>query len=190
MMPNAHKRAWVAVLSSGILASTACFSTVDPAAEQAFIAKLGQTTVTVFPACLRMADPDTYDADAATDIAAFLADEDFAETVVSADQVPITGPWHSNQLQMWQESAAALGEYVQTNPITTEYAFLAEYLFLGGNGGVGGVHCYFVDSQGTLAYGFLINSHNPDFAEADPQTVQDCTALLIKALRDDLQELK
>lgn len=180
-MSSTHKRVCVVVLGAVILYGTACSSTIDPAAEEAFMAKLGQTTMTVFPACVRMAEPETYDADAATDIAAFLTDEGLADAAASIDEVPITGSWHSNQLQMWQESAAALGAYVQANPITTEYALLAEYLILG-TGTVGGVHYYIVDSQGTLAYGRLLNSHHSEFADADPQDTDDCTDLVIEIL--------
>ena len=82
---------------------------------------------------------------------------------------------------MWQESAAALGAYVQANPITTEYALLAEYLILGTEN-VGGVHYYIVDSQGTLAYGILLNSHHSEFIDADPQDTDDCTDLVIEML--------
>jgi len=44
--------------------------------------------------------------------------------------------------------------------------------------------------QGALVHGFLRNSHYADFNEIDPQTVEDCTTLLIAALRDELQDLQ
>ena len=38
-----------------------------------------------------------------------------------------------------------------------------------------------------MAYAVLLNSHHKPFYEADPQTVADCTAVLIGVLCDDLK---
>jgi hypothetical protein len=177
----------VLLIASTVLCTIACASLIDPVAEEAFMANLGDTSMTVFPAYLRIADTEDYAPDAATEIAAWFDAEGLAETTVSEAQVPITGAWHSNQMLMWQESAAALAEYVQANPIATEYALLAEYITLGGNGGIGGVHCYIVDAAGKVAYGFLTNSHHDIFNEINPQTTADCTELVITVLQEDLQ---
>ena len=105
---------------------------------------------------------------------------------ISQEQVPITGPWHANQAGMLSESAADFAAYITDHPVETEYALLPEYLFLGG-GAVGGIHCYIIDGENRLAFVVLLNSHWPIFAEMDPKTVDDCTDVLIAALRKDLE---
>jgi hypothetical protein len=74
---------------------------------------------------------------------------------------------------------------VRENPIRTDYALLPEYLF--GRTKAGGIHCYVLDGQGTLADVVLLNDHWPRFAEVDPRTVEDCTDVLINVLRDSWQ---
>ncbi len=157
----------------------------DPIAQEAFLASLGNTSITVFPAFVRE-DDSAYDESAALSIGAFLTDEGLADVTVSTEQVPITGPWHSNQSQMLQESAAEFAAYLNDDPVDTEYALLPEYLFLGNNAGVGGVHCYIVDADNRLAFVVLQNSHWPIFTEVNPQTVDDCTTILIEVLRESL----
>lgn len=163
-----------------------CRGIVDPAAEAAFLKSLGNTSITVFPAYVR-GEQDTdpvYDADAAQAIAGFIDEENLATVTVSDEQVPITGPWHMNQAQMLQESAASFGGYLEDNPAESDYALLAEYLL--GPRTVMGIHCYVIDGEGRIAYVVLLNSHHNPFSEADPQTVEDCTEVLLSVLREDL----
>jgi hypothetical protein len=176
------------ILSFAVLAFTmaSCRGIVDPAAEAAFLKSLGETSITVFPAYVRGeqdADP-VYDADAAQAIAGFIDEEDLATVTVSDEQVPITGPWHMNQAQMLEESAAAFSGYLQDDPAESDYALLPEYLI--GPRTVMGIHCYVIDGDGRLAYVVLLNSHHRPFSEADPQTVEDCTEVLLSVLREDL----
>jgi len=159
---------------------------VDPAARQALMQSLGNTSFTVFSAFVRDADERYYDAESADLIGAFLAGDGLANVTVSESHVPITGPWHSNQFQMLQESAAAFAAHLEENPPETDYALLAEYIFLGGEGGVGGIHCYILDTNGNVAHVVLLNSHHNEFSDAEPETVPDCTDVLIGVLRDDL----
>lgn len=163
-----------------------CQSPIDPAAEQKFLDGLASTSITVYPAVVRDGAESSYDVAGATELADFLAAEFVAEAKVSPEEVAVTGGWHSNEALMWQESAAALAAHVEAHPIDTAYAILPEYLILG-NGPVGGIHCYVVDAEGTLAYGLLLNSHHEEFQDADPQTVQDCTPVLMTALRNELK---
>jgi hypothetical protein len=162
-----------------------CAGPVDPAAKDAFFSSLGDTTMTVFPAFVRDGHEGLYDEAAAVRIGELFTDEGLAEATISQERVPITGPWHCNQARMLSESAAEFAGYLQDHPVDTEYAFLPEYLLLR-DSAVGGIHCYIVDAENRLAYVVLQNSHWPIFTEVDPQTLDDCTEILIRVLRQEL----
>ena len=163
------------------------FNVLDQEANQAFRQSLGATTLTVYPAFVRDGDTPVYNAEAAEQVAEFFRSEQLADVTLSAAEVPITGAWGMNQLKMLQESADDFALYLAENPTETEYALLAEFL-IGGQGVPVGIHCYVLDAQRRLAYVILLNSHHDVFADADPQTASECTAVLIAALREDLVE--
>ena len=85
-----------------------------------------------------------------------------------------------------RESAQAFADHILANPIVTEYGFLAEYIFLAGGGGVGDIHCYILDTSGIVAFVVLLNSHHEPFSAADPQSIEDCTSVLIDVVWDVL----
>jgi hypothetical protein len=167
-------------------ASAGCGGIVDEQANKTFIERLGHTSVTVYPAFVRIAKESEYEPGVTDAIAAFFTDQGWATVEVSEDQVPITGGWRMNQARMLRESAEDFAKYVVEHGIQTDYALLPEYL-TGGAGHVGGIHCYILDTEGTVAYATLLNSHHRPFQEAQPQTVADCTAVLIVILHDDLK---
>lgn len=173
----------LAVVGMGVVLLAGCAGPVDQAAKDAFLGSLGNTSITVFPAFVRDGEPP-YDENAAVSIGEFLTDEGLAEVAISQEQVPITGPWHNNQARMLRESAAEFAEYLKANPTATQYGLLPEYL--AGDWGVGGIHCYIVDADNRLAFVVLQNSHWPIFTEVNPQTVDDCTEVLIRVLRESL----
>jgi hypothetical protein len=158
-----------------------CGSPIDPAAESQFKQALGHTSITVFPAVIRT-EKIAYDAAAAQRLGQFLKDQGLAEATVANADVPITGGWSYNEAAMWRQSAAALADYVKKHPIATAYAMLPEYLGVTGKNPVGGVHLYVVDKDGQIVSGIQLNSHFKSFAEMDPKTADDCTALLMKVI--------
>ena len=162
-----------------------CAGPVDPAAKEAFFSSLGDTTMTVFPAFVRDGQESLYDESGAVRIGELFADEGLAEVTISQERVPITGPWHCNQARMLRESAAGFAGHLQDHPVDTGYALLPEYLLLR-DSVVGGIHCYIVDAENRLAYVVLQNSHWPIFTEVDPQTLDDCTEVLVRVLRQEL----
>jgi hypothetical protein len=171
-----------------LLLLTGCSGGItDPEAEKILREKLGDTSFTIFPAYIRYGDSDdSYDEDAATNLDLFFEDEDLANVTLSEEKVPLQETWHSNQSEMLRESAEAFAGHILANPIATEYGFLAEYIFLAGSGSVGGIHCYILDTSGIVAFVVALNSHHEAFSEADPQTIEDCTSVLIDVLRDTL----
>lgn len=172
------------MLAALVLTGGCAIPAADRQAKKLLMNKIGSTSFTVFPAFVR-AEEVSYDDGAAAAISEFLSNDGLGTVVVSAEHVPVTGPWHSNQAKMLRESAAEFAAYLRENRVETEYAVLPEYLFLGG-GGVGGIHCYIVDGEYRLAFVVLLNSHWGVFAAADPETIDDCTAVLIEVLRDEL----
>lgn len=163
-----------------------CGGVADPAAEKQFMQVLGETTVTVFPTCVREGKQLRDDADSAARIRAFLEDENLAKAVRSDVHVPITSEWGMNQARMFRDSAADFAAFVKANPIDTEYAVMAEYLF--GKSEAGGVHVYVVRKDGVIAYGSLWNSHQKVFSDVSPRTVDECTDVLLAGLRVDLEQ--
>ena len=167
------------------LAGVSCGGIVDPAAEAMFLQSLGDTSITVFPAFVRGEDT-SYDANTAEEVAGFFEAEQLAAASVSDQEVPITDPWGSNQAEMLRNSAASFAAHLNENPVETEFALLPEYLM--GPGYAVGIHCYIIDGEGRIAFAELLNSHHAPFSNADPQTVEDCTEVLMSVLREDFQE--
>ena len=162
-----------------------CASLVDPQANQTLLQSLGNTSFTVFPTFVRYAKETSYDNTDTAAVSIFLTDNNLGQVTVSDQQVAITGGWQMNQSAMWRESAEAFAQHLAANPIQTDYALLPEYL-IGGNGVPVGIHCYILNTQGDVAAGFRLNSHYSIFTDANLQTAQDCTAVLIQALADAL----
>ena len=62
-----HVAAMTLCLGATVAGVNGCsMSIVDPAAQEAFLTNLGNTSITVFPAFIRNGDDALYDADAAT----------------------------------------------------------------------------------------------------------------------------
>jgi hypothetical protein len=169
------------VTAAGVLSLRGCADAADPAARKAYLGALGTTSITVYPTYIRRRTGD-YDEAAAERLAAFLRAENLAEVTVTDERVPITGSWRRNQAGMLQESAEAFAAHVRANPIDTDYALLAEYLFL--HDAAGGIHCYVLDAEGTLAYAVLLNDHWKPFKKVMPRTVDECSDVLIDVFRD------
>lgn len=171
-----------AICAATALVMGGCKGIEDQEANKIFLKKLGDTSITVFPAVIRSREIK-YDADAAKSIGDFLTAEKLAEVTVTGSAVPIPGPWHGNQARMLRESADAVAAYLKENPVQTEYVLLAEYLF--DRESAGGVHCYILDAEGTVAYAALLNSHHKMFTDVNPKTVADCNEILLSVLRKD-----
>lgn len=164
-----------------------CGSVVDADAEKTMLGKLGNTTITVYPAYLRMSNGADYSEAAAKQIAEFFDQRHLATVSIANDQVPIGGEWKMNQSKMLRESIAAFQSYLRDHPPQTDYAFLAEYLLVTGeHSGVIGVHGYLLDREGRVACAVGVNSHHDSFNEVNPKTVDDCTLVLLKSIAPDL----
>ncbi len=170
-------------VAMGLLCLTGC-GPVDSAAKEVFLSRVGNTSITVFPAFVRKGQERSYNAKAAVTIGEFLTGKSLAEVELSDVEVPITGSWRHDQAKMLRESAEDFAAYLKEHPVKTEYALLPEYLLL--RSSVGGIHCYVVDAENRVAFVVLLNSHWDTFRKMNPKTVDDCTAVLIETLREEL----
>lgn len=170
---------------AGLSMGGGCMSPIDPQARDTFLARLGSTSITVFPGSFRRGAESSFDPDDAAALAAMLNDAQLAVARTTDAQAPIAGPGHMDQSRMFRESAAAFGAYVREHPIDTDYALMAEYLM--GHSEAGGIHMYVVDREGRLAWGLLLNSHHAGFAADKPKSVADATKLLAQVAREELQ---
>jgi hypothetical protein len=174
----------------GLLALTlgGCGGVADPAAEKTLRAKLGQASVTIFPAFVRAGGhgPKTYDPAVAQRIGDAWTEAKLGTATVSDVEVPINSPWSMNQAKMHAGSLADFRAYIQQHPLKTDYALLPEYLF-SKPGGVVGVHVYVLDADGVCPYAVLLNSHWEAFNAVNPKTVDDCTQIVLNVLKAELR---
>jgi len=170
----------------GLTMGGGCERVVDPQAEQTFRAKLGNTSVTVFPVFVRDGEQKKYDASAAKQIGDHLTSAELARVTLSSAEVPITSAWGMNQARMFRDSVADFRTYLKDHPIDTEYALLPEYL-IGSRGVVVGVHAYLLEASGPCAYAIGLNSHHKPFNDVNPKTAEDCTTIVINVLRAELK---
>ena len=169
-----------------LLSAGACGSVIEDEARDAFRAKLGSTSFTVYPAYLHAPSGDAWDGASAERLAAVIVEAGWGQAVTASDQVPVHSEPGMNQARMWRESAASFGAWIAAHPPQTEYAVQAEYLGFDPAGAreVGGIHAYVVDRTGKLVDGVLLNSHHEGFSSAHPKTAAQCTEVLVTGLRE------
>lgn len=179
---------WIGGLA-GLLSAGCCPCPLDHAANVQFMQKVGNTSITVFPASVRCGAEQSYDNGAAASIAGFLRSADIAVATVSESRVPVTGSWCTPWHKMVRQSARSLARYVKANPIDTSYALLPVY-WIGDSGTPQGVRGYIVDARGRLAWAVIetVRPHQQIFAEANPQGIEECTAVVIDMLDRSIRE--
>ena len=172
---------------AALLAAGACGSVIEDEARDAFRARLGSASFTVYPAYLHAPSGDSWDRASADELAAAIVAAGWGQAAAAADEVPVKSEPGMNQARMWRESAQSFAAWAAAHPPATDYAIVAEYLGFDPSGAreAIGIHAYVVDRSGTLVDGILLNSHHEGFAAAHPKTAAQCTGVLVAALRDD-----
>lgn len=161
-----------------------CWGVVKDEDEARFKNQLGSTTIAVYPAVVRDLGPTvntTWDERSADEIAAWLNQNGFGKAVVAHEKPPIAAEAGMNQAKMFRSSILSFGEWIKATPPSAEYACVAEYLMMR-NGTVGGVHVYFVRSDGTPVFGTLSNSHWKEFKKVKPVSVRDANQVALGSL--------
>ena len=184
--PRAGRGSSIVAAALALTFLAGCGGIVDREAEKTLLARMGETSVTVFPAFVRDGRKARYDDEAAAALARTIEQKQLAEAMTSDARVPISGPWRRNEARMLRDSAADFATYLASQPIETEYALLPEYL-IGGRGAVVGVHAYVLGPNGRIALAVLLNSHHEPFKRVNPKTMGDCTQLLSDVLSERLE---
>ena len=165
----------------------------DSAASVKLTNQFSETSLTVYPTFVRRVQGPIYDRKSAKQIAKCFTDVGMASVAVSDQQLPIVGKRIMIQWKLFKQTLELFSSYLKDNSLKTNYAVIAEYLITplpDGGQAAGGIHCYVLDSDGRVAIAILLNTHHKIFAEAKPKTVEDCTAVLIKALKERLPAKK
>jgi hypothetical protein len=156
--------------------------------EARFRKDLGKMTITVYPAVVRgmgESDSPTWDGQAAKEIAGWIESKGLAKTEISSQSLQIAAKPSVNQARMFKSSMTSFAAWAKADPPKTDYACVAEYLMMR-NGKVGGVHVYFIRSDGVPAFGTLSNSHWEEFKAVNPASVPDATRVAIGSLNRQL----
>ena len=176
----------LALLLASVL--TGCRGPIDSAAQARLEQGFGTETVTVFPAHVNRAGFEAWDARAAERLAELCNAEHWFAARVSAVEVPLPVEWSWNQAAMLEDGAEAFAAWVREHPLETRYALIADYLL--GPKEAGGVHVIVVDAEGRVADVSLWNSHWDTFEELAPKSVDDCTEIAVRGLRENWAELR
>jgi len=177
-----ERRAPLAAVSLTLFLS-GCGGIIDKKAEQDFRARVGVVQVAVLPALLR-GKTIAYDDASAAEIAKALNDRGLARAQVVTEHVPFDDGWRRNQAAMFRATAEALGGWVRSSSIESEYVLMPEYL---GEGPYVGLHVYVVDRAGVMALGRLFNSHFREFRRARPSNPAEGAAFVVRYLDESLR---
>lgn len=176
----------LAVLLAVVLGG--CRGPIDSAAQARFERGFGGESVTIFPAHVNRAGAEEWDARAAERLAELCNAERWFDARTSVVDVPLPVEWSWNQAAMLADGAKAFAAWVREHPLETRYALIADYLL--GPKEAGGVHVIVVDAEGRVADVSLWNSHWDTFEELAPKTVDDCTEIAVRGLRENWAELR
>lgn len=167
-----------------------CAGLQDDAAFDELLAAFGEATVTVFPTALRTDEID-YDHDSRAELANQWTSNGWAASTVLADEeVSLSAAWQSNQMTMAGESMNSFADHLSENPIETDYAFLAECLFLAGpsDGELGGVHTFVLRDDGVGAAVEVVNESHEVWPDDTPDSTEDCIDLIQVTLVAEFDE--
>jgi hypothetical protein len=142
----------------------------DGTAEASFRERLGETSITVFPTVVRDSQGSSYSQASRATVAEFLVTNQLASATESDDQVDLSASAGPTQHDLFKQNMALFAQYLEANPVTTEYALLVECLVTptrSSREAVGGIQCYILDGKGRNAFSFLMNSHHRLFNEAN-----------------------
>ena len=95
-------------------------------------------------------------------------------------------PNSNEQRRLW-DLAKAVQKHVRDNPPTTDYVLCAEYTIRPHDQQVWSVHTIVCDRAGEWVIVDFQNNHQDDFQSVNPQTRDDCGALVLRRLRAHLK---
>jgi hypothetical protein len=151
----------------------------DDEAARLLRESVGSTSFTVYHPVVRGARQDMR---AAPDIASFLITEGFGTAVVADQSIPVPQEYSATELGLLRETASVVSEYLQLNPIGTEFAVFLDYV-MGNSTSAQCVHVYVFTGDGRIAYARAFNQRSESFRAESPATTPECTAFATGRLR-------
>ena len=171
-----------------------------PGCDKLFQNNLGKVKITVFPTIVRSFNWTIYDQSSSKRIGMFFETNNLARVHYSNKKIDMSKSTAKIQWQLFKKSMSLFADQLKTYPINTEYALVVECLVSSRRSGgeaVGGIQCYVLDSSGSNAFSFLLNSHHKLFIDAQLKTnnataesrdelIKKSTEVVIKAFQRQL----
>ena len=177
-----------------------------PGCDKLFQNGLGKINITIFPTIVRSFSWTIYDQSSSKRIGTFFETNNLAKVQYSNKKIDMSKSMSGIQWNLFKKSMSLFADYLKEHPIDTEYALVVEYLVSprrivsprrSGGEAVGGIQCYVLDSSGSNAFSFLLNSHHELFIDAQLKTdnataesrdelVKKSTEVVIKAFQCQL----
>ncbi len=168
-----HKINAVIMFIALIVSTSVTFGVYRPASapgcDKLFQNGLGKIKITVFPTIVRSFNWTIYDQQSSKKIGSFFETNNLAKVHYSDKKINMNKSTSRGQWNLFQTSMSLFADYLKTHPVNTEYALVVECLVSqkpSGGEFVGGIQCYVLESIGSNAFSFLLNSHHPLFIKA------------------------
>ncbi len=171
-----------------------------PGCDKLFQNDLGKIKITVYPTIVRSFNWTIYDQSSSKRIGTFFETNNLAKVHYSNKKIDMNKSTAKIQWQLFKKSMSLFADYLKVHPVNTEYALVVECLVTprrSGGEAIGGIQCYVLDSSGSNAFSFLLNSHHKLFIDAQLKTnnattesrdelVKKSTEVAIKAFQRQL----
>ena len=162
-------------------------STENKAVLEKFIA--GETEVYVCPVHILDNQKSSYDTISSQKIVDYINAKKYASASTTPLSPPPNNTWGANEAKMLTVSINLFIEFVKKNNFPdNSYILYPEFLKLGQDSHIGGVHYCLLNNKGEVAMRGLINSHWKEFQQVNPKTNDDCVAVLINGFEEKMKK--
>ena len=191
---------FIALLASASVTFGVYRPKVASGSDKLFQNNLGKIKITVFPTIVRSFNWTIYDKSSSKRIGTFFETNNLAKVHYSDKKIDMNKSTARGQWNLFQTSMSLFSDYLKAHPVNTKYALVVECLVTprkSGGEAVGGIQCYVLDSSGSNAFSFLLNSHHELFIDAQLKTdnataesrdelIKKSTEVVIKAFQQQL----
>ena len=175
----------ITALTATITLLIAC-STENKKVLKEFI--IGETKVLVCPVHILDNQSSSYDTISSKKIVHYINEKKYADASTTVLCPPANNEWRPNEAKMLTKSINLFVDYVNKSNIPDNtYILYAEFLKLGKESRVGGVHYCLLNNKGEIAMRGLINSHWDEFKKVNPKTNDDCVGVFINGFENKMK---
>jgi hypothetical protein len=116
-------------------------------------------------------------------LAGMISDAGLCKATVAETGPVLKGEgWPNEQRVLWLFAHAAQ-EHIKQNPVDSGYVLFADFWQRPNDKGVHAVHFVLCDQSGNLVIADLQNSHQEDFQNIKPTTLEDCDRLVVERIK-------